>query len=446
MHMELMASPRAHRAAARLTAIALATGGACVSHAATIELEGSVGVGYSDNITRAESNKESATIGSLGLQFDIAEQTRRLEGVLTGDLEWLNYSGDAFSSEVIGNAAGRASLSLIEERLSWTLEDSFGQTRRDMFSAPSPGNRELVNFLATGPDLRLPIGNVTDLRLEGRYTRVDYEHSPADSQRYGATIALDRELSSTTRASLNASHQRIDPRNADLLPEYDRSSAFLRYAITGARSSISFDAGADRVEGDGLDTSGALLRLELSRQLGVYSRITARLGNEITDPGAAFGQQGVSPVPTGTPGTDALMQDVLPYTNRYVELGWSAEGLLTSLGVWASVSDEDYKQAGAFDRRRYSVDLRGSRDVAPRTSVSAGVNYQRYAFDAPLAPDNEDITYHLGVDWSVNPRLGLKFSAERSQYSSNSGEDFGDEMRFWLRLTYGRASIERASP
>jgi hypothetical protein len=444
MYTDLMARSRTLNAA-RLTVLVITVAGSSGIRAASIELEGSAGVGYSDNITRVESNKQSATIGSLGLRFDITEDSRRLNADLSGDLAWLAYSGDTYSSEVAGNAAGRARVGLVDERLSWTVEDSFGQTRRDMFSAPTPGNRENVNYFATGPDLRLPIGSVMSMRLEGRYTRVDYEDSPADTQRYGGTFALERELSSTALFSLNASHQRVEPRGGSMMPDYDRSSAFLRYAARGARSDFSFDAGADRVKGEGLDTTGALLRLEVSRQIGVYSRISARLGNEITDSGAVFGQQIGTLAPVGTEG-DALVQEALPYTNRYFEFGWSATGRITNLGLWATWADEDYEQGSVFDRQRYSIDLSGSRAVGPRTTIAAGARYHRYDFDSPIATDNDEIAYRLALTWSVNPRLGLELSGERSEYSSDAGGGVGDETRFWLRLKYGKRFRESAPP
>jgi hypothetical protein len=431
-----MGRPRTSSAAG-LTAIVLAVAGAGSAGAATVEWEGSAGLGHSDNITRALQDKQSATIGSLGMRFGLNETTRRVDADLSGDLEWLNYSGSSYSSEVTGNAAGHARVGLVEDRLFWNIEDSFGQTRRDQFSVPTPENREHINFFSTGPDLRLLLGDQTYLQLGGRYARVDYEHSPGDSQRFGGTLGLQRDLSAISQVSLNGSHQRIEPRGESFLPAYDRSSAYLRYAIAGARTSLAADVGGNRVKGGVFDSDGALIRLELSREVGAFSQVTARLGSELTDSGDQFGQLIAAASAAGLPATDASVQDAAPYTHRYVNLGWTSTGRITTAGVSAGWFGEDYEQIAARDREGYTLGLHGAREMGARTRLTASVQYHSYKYDAPGSVDNEELIYSLALAWRAGRRLSLELAGQRSEYSSDASSSDIGEMRAWLRLRYG---------
>jgi hypothetical protein len=328
------------RSPARLAALLVGAFMTIKAAAATVEMEANAGFGRSDNLARTPQDEQDATLKSVGLDFSLLHATRRIDADLVGDLRLIDYSGNLYSSELTGSAAGRLSLGLVDESLRWIVEDSFGQTRRDVFSVPTPENREDVNFFSTGPDVRLRLGDAMSLLLGARYSRVDYESSPADAERTGGWIATERELANSARFGIHVTHERVDPRGGSATPTYDRSTAYLRYELAGSRTSVAIDIGANRVHGNELDEAGALLRMELARAVGRYSRVTFRAGEELTDSGSTLRPPAGGQLPPPSPGTDSLLQSVDPFTARYVELGWAITGRRTALALTAGWSRE----------------------------------------------------------------------------------------------------------
>jgi hypothetical protein len=435
----------AMRSAAR---IALLLAGACAAHAAaaaTIDFDVNAAVGRTDNIARVPDGEQDATIRSVGLQLAVLHDARRLDADVVGDFTWMDYSGDVFSSELTGSGAGRLSLDFVPERLRWVVEDSFGQTRRDLFSVPTPLNRENVNYFATGPDLQFRLGASTSLLLGGRYARVDFEDSPADSQRMGGWLGAERTLSGAARLSLNTSVERIEPRNEVLVPSYDRTAAFLGYAVSGARTSISVNLGANRVRGGGLDESGALAQIEVGRDAGRRSRMTLRIGHELTDSGSVMGQQSSGELPMPGGGTDAMVQAAQPFTHNYAELSLLLNGRRTSVGFSGGWFDEDYVGGNAADRQRWALGANLSRVLTSRARVSAGLVYNASNFEA-ASTDNDDLSYNLALSVNLGRRLGIEVSGERYAFSSDLPSSDLDETRYWLRLRFGGGVDRTLSP
>lgn len=406
------------------------------TEAATIDLDASVGVGRSDNIARTSNGERSATIGSAGFQFSVLEQTRRIDVDLIGDLSWLDYAGDTYASEVVGAATGRIRLDLARDRLHWVVEDRFGQTRRDLFSVPNPLNRENVNYFSTGPDVRLALGAPVNLLLGGRYSLVDYEESLADSSRLSGWGGVEYMLSSTARASVNASTERIEPRGSSIASPYDRRAGYLRYALAGRRTSLALDAGVNRVQGGDATHSDLLLRVELGRDLGRLSRLTVRLGHEITDPGATLGLAPDGQLSMPDLGDANLVQSSQPFDNRYVDAQWRIAGRRTAIDVLAGFSAEDYRGETTLDLRRVSLGASVSRTLRARTSATAGVRYNRNDYRSG-AGDNEDVTYTAALSWSVGRALGFELAGEYFGYSPEISSG-AHEIRYWLRTRYGK--------
>lgn len=417
--------------------IALLLASACAASAAsaaTVHISGELGVGRTDNISRSSVNERSETIRSLGVQFSVLEETRRLNADLVGDLAWMDYANDTYSDELIGSASGRVRLGLISDRLDWVLENRFGQIREDLFSAASPENRENVNNFSTGPDLRLALGSVTSLLAGARYTRIDYERSQADSERLGGNVAAERLLSSAARASVNVSAERIKPQNSAIDVDYKRTAAYVRYAITGLRTSASLDLGANRVRGGGTGGTGLLVRFDVGRQVGAYSRLHFSAGQEYTDSGSELGLRAGQPI-TQMPGSDAVAQSSQPYTNRFARVGWDITGRRTTISLTGSWSDQDREGAATLNQQEVTVGLGATRSLGSRTEARARIQYELHDYDLP-SRDNDEMTYSLGVTWNLARRVGLTFEGEHSSFGSDALPTVR-ETRYWLRLRYG---------
>ncbi len=113
------------------------------------------GIGESDNVTLAPTDKVSQTIATTDVDFALKEQSRRFDVDAKGDFSYLDYLQNAYDSQVIGRFDGLGQAALIPDRLTWVLQDDFGQAALDPYTPMTPTNLENVNYVSTGPDLVL---------------------------------------------------------------------------------------------------------------------------------------------------------------------------------------------------------------------------------------------------------------------------------------------------
>lgn len=403
--------------------------------AAGLEYNVDVGIGHTDNITRTSTNQQSDTLAALGTEFSLLHKTRRLSADLTGDLSYVEYLNNTFDSELVGSFGAAVLVGLVEERLSWALDDSFGQTRLDPFVPVTPANRENVNRFSTGPDLTLRFSAAMRLNAQARYTRLDYQTSPFDQDRYGGLLGLERELSGTNRVSLNVTGERVKPQ-AGGGSDYTRSEAFVRYTADAARTRLNAELGAARVSGTGDRSNDLLARLNLSRKVGAFSTFTLRARHDITDTGNTLGQGGGVQLPRATLQTGMLSQTDRPFVNDAIGASWTAQGRLTRATLSADWTKEDYSSVGVSDRKYITASAGLARRFGPRLEGRLSYYYTRNEFSAVVNHTTEN-TGEVGFDWRLGRRLSADFSATRTDHSDTPLFASSPETRLWLRLRYG---------
>src|SRR5262249_31336022 len=150
---------------------------------------------------------------------------------------------------VVGNLIGAARVKLVPEVLTWDLTDNFGQGTVDPFQALTPANREIINYVSTGPQAMLPLGAGTFLEASGSYGKVNYQTSPLDSNRYSGTVGLLHKLSPNSSVAFNIHDEKIDFQNDTLNTDYSSQEAYLRLDAKGARTTLSADVGYGRLQG-----------------------------------------------------------------------------------------------------------------------------------------------------------------------------------------------------
>lgn len=398
-----------------------------------------LGVGRTDNIRFLPTGKESANLLMAGTEFSYLQETRLLRADVAGDLAYHDYSGNVYSGRLAGAAQANVSLQLVEDRLRWVVSDNFGQTARDLTSARTPDNLELVNYFSTGPEARLRLGGDLELQAQARYALVDFEHSPLDSDRLGGEVALAYSLGQG-QVSLHAGGEKISARNESPAPDTRRLETFARYAAKGARTDVQVDAGASRIKQSSVSTSGGLFRVIAKRTINEGQSLTLAVGRVVTDAGDALGAQLDFGGSVFQAGDNSLNQTADPYVNRYVSLGWAYEGSRTSLDLTGTLSDEHYFwYSPQADRQRYEGSVRFARQVGPRLQVGAGFRYASDEFDGQATKLNErNIT--ANIRWQASRSIFLELLGERYRFSSVA---VATENRVWLQLRYGPGEVRR---
>ena len=228
-----------------------------VSQAATAETltyGADAGIAETDNVNLAPTREVSQTIAVVDLDFDVKQLTRRFDLDAKGNFSYLDYLQNAYGGQLVGRFDGTAKIALIPERLTWVVQDDFGQAALDPFTPQTPNNLENVNYLSTGPDVALRFGGTTFLNLSARVARAQYETSPFNSNRVLGDAAWGFQLSPASTLSLNADTERVLFENTVFNTDFDRSNAFMRYEIQGARTTFSADLGGTRIEQGGVSS------------------------------------------------------------------------------------------------------------------------------------------------------------------------------------------------
>ena len=300
-----------------------------VVRAETLTYGVDAGIGESDNVTLAPSDKISQTIATADMDFAIKEQSRRLDVDAKGNFTYLDYLQNAFGSQFIGRFDGVAQVALVPERFTWVLQDDYGQATLDPFAPVTPTNLENINYVSTGPDVSLRLGGTSFINITARYARAQYETSPFDSNRLLGSVAWGLDLSPRSNVSLNGNTERVRFENTVVNTDFERSSGYGRYELHGARNDFAVNLGATTISQDGTSTTGGLAKLELTRTLSSAAKLIFSAGHNLTDASTSFstlqsgtvGTIGTAPSTTGAVGTAPAALTSNSYTTNYASVG-----------------------------------------------------------------------------------------------------------------------------
>jgi hypothetical protein len=289
------------------------------------------GIGESDNVTLVPTDKVSQTIALVDADIDYKEHSRLFEADAKGSFRYLDYLQNAYSNQLIGRFDGTGRIAIIPERVSWVVQDSFGQAQIDQLQPLTPLNSENVNFLTTGPDAQLRLGPVVFLDMSARYARTTYETNPFDSNRLLGSVSLGRILSARSSVSIDGSYLRVLFDNTVANTDFDRGSIFGHYEITGARTDLSTNLGVTKAEQGAESITAPNLKLEISRKLSADSKLILTIGRDLTD--ASTGFLNLQAGAIGGIITAAPAITLTNYTVTYGSLGWQYLRNRTTVGL-----------------------------------------------------------------------------------------------------------------
>ena len=369
------------------------------------EAEFRAGLGGSDNLQRVGNGDSGDTIATGGFTFAWLQETARAEIELRSEFDYLEYLDDTFSSEWIGGLTALFDFTLIEDRLSWSLEDNFGQLAVSPFEAISPDNRQDLNFLTTGPTLSLLGGSRNELDLDFRYSNIDYEILDSDHERTSGNLRLGRVLNRDNVVSLNLGNERIEFDEEALFPPIDIRLAFLRFERVRSRSRFTLDLGYNEAETGGTEDDGFLARFEWAIEPATTRSLVFSGGSEFSNQADLFrlGQAGAANLTTTAP----LVDTNEPFLNNYfsTELSLRRARYETVAGLrW---SQEDYKSGLNLDRDIGRAFLNIRRDVTRTLFVGAEGSVE--IIDYRYLDQKED-----------NTAAGLEFGYRITEYLSLS--------------------------
>jgi hypothetical protein len=408
---------------------------AAASYAQESSSSFSVGVGaeYSDNIRRESTNEESDTIALATFNSDIRRTSQRFDLGFNSDLAYEHYLQDTYDAEVRGNALLDAEAQIVKQRLSWYLNDRFGQLRRAALAPDTPDNRENLNVLATGPRFTQPFGARTQLLILGVYEIESYEESPLDSTRTGGDISLRHELSAKQYLQLTAARRSTRYEDGAELDDYDLDEYFLAWSASGAKTSLTIDAGESRTSGSGRDDSSLLLRLDAERKIGSFGTLTLTGRSQQASTVDAFRvDQGDGALGLGTQPRSAVAE---PFDFDFVGLGYEVGARRFSVSLFASTERDRYQVQTDNDHDRKAIRGKVRFVPSPTWTIGAGVEYARETYIQTDARFKE-VGFTVDATVSLTRALSLLFGAVSIDRTGEVGSLAYDEMRARILLTY----------
>ena len=391
-----------------------------------------VGVGQTDNVARVSTDEQDETIASVGAQLRLDHESRRLRANVETRLEYRDYLDNTYDGEVVGNLLANGVFAFVEDRFTWTVTDTFGQTTQNQFAPSTPDNRANVNYLSTGPDFTLPLGSRNKLLMHGRYIDLHYEDSDVGNQRVRGELALQRTLSDASNVSLNVTSEQTRFDDAALV-DFDNNEGFARYEVDAARTSLSLDAGVNEItRGDETDR-GWLGRLNLKRRTSTSLTVGLELGHDFSDAGNAFADLQVNQ--PGSTEPVPVQQTATPFENTYGTVYGQFSRNRTDILLRAGYYDEGYQAQPLFDRKRITLELGLNRNLNASLSAHCNANYSRQEYDA-LNRKFTDLTANLGVRWSVGRSTSVSFDYSFMDRNDNASDSDYRANEIWVRFGY----------
>jgi hypothetical protein len=393
------------------------------------------GVEYTDNVSRTEVDEQSETVGIAGFSLGLNTDRPRLDAGVNANLEYRKYLDDTFDSEIVGGLDGIASYAFIPERFIWVLTDNFAQIANERSLADTPANRQNVNYLSTGPDITVPVGARSYVRLSGRYSDTYYETSDADHEGLTGSLALARRLSDITEISLNGATTKIEY-DDEAFAEYRLDQAFLRWSAVSERTTFILDGGYNVVEQDDDDSGGMLARFTFSRAVTSRSRLDLRLGTEFATAGQGLRlDQELTGIETGADDAVALSD---PFQLNYAYLTWTTDRDRSALSFGLNARSEDHEVQTLEDRDVYGATATVSRQLSRRLDGLLSGSYRHEELvNAGFEFDEWGVT--LGLNWLVGERVSLNLRLQHFDGSSEDGTRDYDENRAFLGIVYSRS-------
>jgi hypothetical protein len=437
-----------------------------------------VGVGETDNVTLVSSNPVSQTMATADADFSVNRRSRLFDVNAKGDFTYLDYLQNAYGSQLLGRFDGTADATLIPGRLIWVLQDHFGQSALDPYAPATPNNIENINYVTTGPDLTLRIGGVDFVNVSARYARAQYQTSPFNSNRYLASVALGRDISAAASISLNVNTERVLFENTVVNTDFDRSSAFGRYELQGARTDFIGEIGATTVNASsgsgatsggpptattpstgaaipqpvtqaGASLNGLLAKLQLSRQLSPSAKLIFTGGQDLTDASSSFSNQSVGATGISAITPAALTSDT--YRVTYGSAGWQYVRNRTTIGVTVRWEKDIYPGLSSLDVTRPGAELNIQRRLTRAlTAQLAGTWYKTDYIHAiltePVSGSTEYANAIIGASlaWRHGRGLEIRLRCEHDSYSVMNGNTGYKENRVFLTIGYRPATTPPA--
>ncbi len=392
---------------------------------------------YSDNISRVPVDGTDDIVSNVNLSGLWSNESPRLNVSAFGQVTYLTYHNDTFSSEVIPRGNLNLDWNIIPARMTWIVEDRYGQIASDPFASYTPDNIEDINVLRTGPDFEFgssPRQLLTiSLRAEDQY----YEVQPVDNQRLSAAVQLRRRLSDSRSIAITVKGEDVEFDDPGFGQDFSIIESFLTFEQNLAGSIFSVDVGKTQLDIDNQVVSGVLARLTGSRSFASYWFVRASGAYSYTDSGSRFliGREQSSAGPGQTVDDDTLAAAGSPLRLRQFDISIAHDAARHSFDTLIYMDLETFEVTPELDREQFGAKLSYQFTINPLNTVQLSSSFRNVQFkNADRNDDN--LEAELRYRRKLSRRLNLDLRVARFKRTSTDPTSVFEESVFGVSLSY----------
>lgn len=424
-----------------LRASVIATSLACVpgtAWAARVDYNLDLGMEWNDNVTLAPTDPIDQRYLRAGLGFLITENNSSVQAHADGRVEYRDYEDDVFTDTVDGTLSGSLNWIAIPQRLYFLVEDNLSIQPVDALVPDAPGNRQQVNVFSAGPTVMFNWSPTLQGQAELRYVNSDAEVTDEfNSQRVALALRTIKELTSTSRASLNVQAQRVDFDDDIVARDYNRYDLFGRYSRTLAQFELGTDLGYSRIEyRQGETRSEPLFRFDATWSPNERHSVTVLASSQFSDTAidALSSIQADATLPENVLTGDAVV-NASPYEVRNLEAEYTFTNTRLNFMVAPYVQKRNYVDSDEFDQDNRGV--RSDLHFLLRRSLTLGlfgtyekIDYTQLGREDETTRLGANLRYHWARHWSA------ALEVERYKRDSNAAGQSVSQNLVYLSISY----------
>ena len=405
-----------HRRTKVLSAAIIATLSCGSAHAAEINYQFELQGLHSNNLNLSEDNQAPETVVMPRLRFDVKQEGSAIRLQAHGKIERLHYIKGVFPDETRGEFAGQLNWSVLPGRMNFVAEDYYSIEPISIRDGRYPGNLQQINVFLAGPSFFARMGDVTRLQVDLRGADSNAEVTTGlDSRRVSAAAALQREFSSTSRASLNleGSKAKFD---VPTVVDYTLKEGFVRYEHSFSEGLYEIDLGHSRLDRDQApDSSITVARATVQWQPDPRNRLRLRARQEFTDDIEDLVVRMSDPEEALIPDlADSAATSPGVYRGRFVELDYRYSGDRLVLRLRPRYARKLFIDFPQNDRVERGVFLSAEYQLLPRLTVFLqGLEQKREFLTQGIRVDKDHI-YGLGVNYQMTRHWSWEAEVDRN--------------------------------
>jgi hypothetical protein len=376
---------------------------------------------HSNNLNLSEDNQAPETVLIPRLRFDVKQQGSAVKLQARGMVERVHYMDNTFPDETRGEFAGQLNWTLFPGRMNFVAEDYYSLEPISIRDGRYPGNLQQINVFLAGPTFFARMGDVTRLQVDLRGADSNAQVTRGlTSRRYSAAAALQRELSSTSRVSINleGSKAKFD---VPTVVDYTLKQGFVRYEHSFTDGLYEIDLGRSRLDRDlAPDASTTIARATLQWQPDPRNRFRLRARQEFTDDVEDLVVRLSDPEEALIPDlADSAAASPGVYRGRLAELDYRFSGdrlVLRLRPRYARKIFIDFPQNNRVER---GVFMSAEYRLRPRLTLFVQGLEQKREFLTQEERVDRDHVYSLGVNYQMTRHLSWEAEVDRNVRDSN---------------------------